>query len=116
MIEELTELIPTFPGANNRTRCFAHIINLVVKQILLLFDDNSDDAVKNTEKRLLDMTRNIDFGGSELDSDSDGECRPDRLVPVSVDDKLKELYDEMDFKAVRIVILPVHAVIAKVSW
>ena len=31
MLRELQVLIPTWPGPDMRVRCFAHIINLVVK-------------------------------------------------------------------------------------
>ena len=38
MIEELANLLDNFPGAANQTRCFTHILNLVVKSILSQFD------------------------------------------------------------------------------
>jgi hypothetical protein len=38
MIDALAELVIAFPGAANRTRCFTHILNLVVKVILRQFD------------------------------------------------------------------------------
>lgn len=38
MIEWLQKLIDGFPGEANRTRCFAHILNLVAKTILAQFD------------------------------------------------------------------------------
>ena len=38
MIDELATLLNDFPGSTNRTRCFAHILNLVVKSILQQFD------------------------------------------------------------------------------
>jgi len=38
MIDTLAGLVVTFPGAANRTRCFTHILNLVVKVILRPFD------------------------------------------------------------------------------
>jgi len=34
MIAELENLLDEFPGAANQTRCFTHILNLVVKSIL----------------------------------------------------------------------------------
>jgi hypothetical protein len=108
MIDELRNLIPGFPGAKNRTRCFAHIINLVVKRILILFDNDSDDAVANTEKRLQEM--NIDINFEDLDSSDN-----DSPISVSVGEELEEICDQDDFEAVREAILPVRAVIAKVS-
>jgi hypothetical protein len=38
MIEELANLIDDFPGPANQTRCFLHILNLVVKSIIRQFD------------------------------------------------------------------------------
>jgi hypothetical protein len=38
MIHELCALLAAFPGAENRTRCFAHIINLIAKTIIQQFD------------------------------------------------------------------------------
>ena len=34
MIEELANFLDNFPGMANQTRCFTHILNLVVKSIL----------------------------------------------------------------------------------
>ena len=38
MIDSLTNVISHFPGAANRARCTAHIVNLVSKIILQQFD------------------------------------------------------------------------------
>lgn len=38
MIEAIAEAIDDFPGEANRTRCFAHITNLVAKSLLKQFD------------------------------------------------------------------------------
>jgi hypothetical protein len=38
MVEHLLTLVENFPGAANQTRCFTHILNLVAKSILHLFD------------------------------------------------------------------------------
>jgi hypothetical protein len=38
MVEELDILIDDFPGPANQTRCFLHILNLVVKSIIQQFD------------------------------------------------------------------------------
>ncbi|KAF8999055.1 hypothetical protein BDZ89DRAFT_898876, partial [Hymenopellis radicata] len=35
---ELEKLIPSFRGDKQRTRCFAHTINLVARAFLRLFD------------------------------------------------------------------------------
>ena len=38
MIEHLSVLLNTFSGALNQTRCFAHILNLVAKNVLHQFE------------------------------------------------------------------------------
>lgn len=38
MIEHMGVLLPTFEGQFHRTRCFAHIVNLVAKSMLRQFD------------------------------------------------------------------------------
>jgi hypothetical protein len=113
MIDELARLIPSFPGAKNRTRCFTHIINIVVKRVLALFDDDSEDSVANTEKCLQTMAGDIDFDGAEV---LDDELGPDGSATGSIDNELTELCEDgPDFETVRAAILPVRAVIAKVS-
>ncbi|KAF8126639.1 hypothetical protein K438DRAFT_1490844, partial [Mycena galopus ATCC 62051] len=38
MARTLETLLPPFDAQNDRTRCFAHIINLVAKSMLKMFD------------------------------------------------------------------------------
>ena len=38
MITHLATILEAFPGSTNRTRCFAHILNLVAKSIIQQFD------------------------------------------------------------------------------
>ncbi|KAF9220144.1 hypothetical protein BS17DRAFT_652896, partial [Gyrodon lividus] len=38
MTDKLTNLLAHFGGEAGRTRCFLHIINLVVKMLIKLFD------------------------------------------------------------------------------
>ena len=38
MITEIANLLNNFPGPANQTRCFAHVLNLVVKSIIKQFD------------------------------------------------------------------------------
>jgi hypothetical protein len=52
MIEELGVLLDDFPGAANQTRCFLHILNLVVKSIIKQFD--LPKAVSNAPAAPLD--------------------------------------------------------------
>lgn len=38
MVSELEKMLPEFPGEAARTRCFAHIVNLVAKSVIKQFD------------------------------------------------------------------------------
>jgi hypothetical protein len=90
MIEELELLIDDFPGAANQTRCFLHIVNLVVKSIIKQFDlpkpnkkkrvgddlDNDDDSLDNEDLLILagdvDTEGNVMASGEEEDDNVEG--------------------------------------------
>jgi hypothetical protein len=64
MIAELAELLENFPGPANQTRCFMHVINLVVKSIIRQFDlptSKGDRNVNEATKELLLLAGDIDF-------------------------------------------------------
>lgn len=50
MIESLAKIVSHFPGATNRARCTAHIVNLVSKMILRQFDVRKKTTKKPTKK------------------------------------------------------------------
>jgi hypothetical protein len=57
MIEELTNLLDDFPGPANQTRCFLHILNLVVKSIIRQFDlpkSKKTSDVRDEDNSMLD--------------------------------------------------------------
>ena len=63
MIDELTTLLPDFPGQSNLTRCFAHIVNLVAKTAIRVFDvpraTNAD--LDEAEKLLQNLAEDLDL-------------------------------------------------------
>ncbi|KIL55208.1 hypothetical protein M378DRAFT_201116 [Amanita muscaria Koide BX008] len=78
MIEELPALLTEFAGQTSRTRCFAHIINLVAKSIISQFDlpknkkhSNDEHAVNHLEEDLQDL--------ESLAGDIDFEEREERM-------------------------------------
>jgi hypothetical protein len=89
MIEELAILIDDFPGPENQTRCFLHILNLVVKSIIREFDlptskkktdgeDDDEELEDERTKELLKLAAEIEHeeevtanGGSEGDTTED---------------------------------------------
>src|SRR5258706_15650722 len=81
MIDALAELLITFPGAANRTRCFTHILNLVVKVILRQFDvpkAKAGQALDAAAQALADLAGNIEMEEVEMDQGGDDEEADDR--------------------------------------
>lgn len=70
MIEHLATLVNTFPGAANQTRCFAHILNLVVKSILRQFEAPKEKG----SKAIGDTARELAAVFDELDDEHDLEA------------------------------------------
>ena len=117
MIEELASLIDHFPGDANHTRCFLHIINLVVKSILRQFEppktkaneplNEAASALSALSEELESSTgdSNQELGGGDAD---DGDDNDDGLP-----DECAELTEE-EIAELEEVIQPVHLVLAKV--
>src|SRR6266446_4851272 len=83
MIEELANLVDDFPGPTNQTRCFLHILNLVVKSIIREFDvpkskktsdsnDDDDESMDKATKELLKLAGDIDLE-EEIMASADNE-------------------------------------------
>ena len=71
MITELVDLIWNFPGDANRTRCFAHIINLIVKSLLKQFDvpkKKAGEALDEAENALCELAEGIDLGMEDCET------------------------------------------------
>jgi hypothetical protein len=91
MIEELANLVDDFPGPANQTRCFLHILNLVVKSIIRQFDvpiskknqenEEDDESMDEATKELLKLASEIDLeeemiasAGDEGDATEDDDA------------------------------------------
>ena len=113
MINALAELVVAFPGAANRTRCFTHILNLVVKVILHQFDVPKSRAVNDAaSKALVDLAGDIEKEETEMDERADDED-DDKGADEWVDPRIgmsQEDQDELDLK-----VQPVRLVLVKVS-
>jgi phosphopantothenoylcysteine synthetase/decarboxylase len=74
MIEELAILVDDFPGPANQTRCFLHILNLVVKSIIQQFDlpTSNDDDENMGKKELLKLAGEIEHE-EEITASDGGE-------------------------------------------
>ena len=105
MITELTNLLDEFPGPVNQTRCFMHVLNLVVKSIIQQFDllkSKGDVVSDEAMKELLTLAGNIEFEEEEL-ARSEGEEVEDDNVEGWIDecmlmteDKLEELEESVE--------------------
>lgn len=71
MVEELERCLPAF-SLVNRTRCFTHILNLIAKSILKLFDIKKP-KLKAKTKGDEGSEENGKGDGDEDDGDGDGE-------------------------------------------
>lgn len=107
MIQELEYLLDDFPGAANQTRCFAHVINLMVKSILRQFDvpkSKANEALDGASKALRDIAEDIEYEEAETQA-SGGD---DELVD-NVDGWINEqdLMDEEEQQALDASVMPV---------
>jgi len=78
MIHELDDSLSEFSSLN-RTRCFAHILNLVAKALLKQFDVKTEDknALTDDERSLLEMAANIETEELTTEQEQDGEIGDD---------------------------------------
>jgi hypothetical protein len=118
MIDELVDLLPNFPGAANRCRCFLHIVNLVAKTLLKQFEVPKKDveaALDAAERELLELAAGADMdelvtvaegglGDNEDADDVDGWVNEMNLLS---DDESEEL--RRSIQPVRLVIVKVRA-------
>ena len=97
MIDSLATVMSDFPGEANRSRCLAHIVNLVVKIILRQFDvskkkgkniPNNPDLARDAP----DLEREADGGTNDDDEFTGGDV--DEVARV-LDKEEKEM-DEGD--------------------
>src|SRR5712672_2730981 len=75
MIDTLAGLV-AFPGAANRTRCFTHILNLVVKVILRPFDvpkAKAGERLDAASRALVDLAGDIEMEEAVMDDRDAGE-------------------------------------------
>jgi len=111
MIEELESLIENFPGPANHSRCFTHILNLVVKSIMKEFDlpqTKKDDIANEELFKLAGEIEEEEAAAIQDDEDADDN------IEGWVDERLnmsEEELDELD-EAVQ----PVRFLLTKVSY
>ena len=113
------DLIDDFPGPANQTRCFTHVLNLVVKSIIRQFDLPNSRADKNQifdegTKELSSLAGNIDVEEEEASRDGeDGVAGEEDNVEEWIDECT--LLDEEDLEELDKSVEPVRLVLTKVS-
>jgi hypothetical protein len=116
MIEELEVLVPAFPGEANRTRCFAHIINLVAKSVLQQYDipkAKSGENVDKSTRELLALAGNLEFEEESYQGEDD-EGEEDDDVEGLKDER--EDLSQTERQALDEDVHPVRRVLVKVRW
>ena len=124
MIEHLAVLLDTFPGAPNQTRCFAHILNLVAKNVLRQFEGPKKDSVAKALAAVVDEIdgdndKDSDGGVNEGGDDCDDDC--DDVDDEVDDDDDEDLPDELDdlteeeVLSIKESVKPIRLVLIKVS-
>ena len=115
MFDALAELVTAFPGAANRTQCFTHILNLVVKVILCQFDmpkAKGDNALDVASQALLDLAGDIEMENEAMDKNMKEQEDDDRREgSVDLHEGMsQEEQDELD-----VTVHPVQLVLVKLS-
>ena len=116
MITEIANLLDNFPGPANQTRCFAHILNLVVKSIIKQFDlpkkSKGNASLDEAARELEALARNIELeedewarreGNAEEEDDNIEGWIDERTLMT--DDELNEL--DTSVKPIRLLLTKV---------
>jgi hypothetical protein len=117
MIDTLAELVVAFLGTANRTCCFTHILNLVVKVVLCQFD-----VPKSKADRVLDAASQalVDLAGDTESSEMEEAVMDNRGKDNENDDE-EEVFDprngmsRKDQDELDSTVCPVRLVLVKVS-
>jgi hypothetical protein len=118
MIGELANLLDDFPGAANQTRCFTHILNLVVKSVIHQFDlpkSKGDKILDDAAKELLSLAGNIELEEDELAGrdGKEGEENDDDNIEGWIDERL--MMTDVELEELDDSVEPVRLLLTKVS-
>lgn len=112
MIEELANLLNNFPGAANQTRCFTHILNLVVKSILAQFELPKGKA--NIADKILKLAEGLELEEEiSAKEGEEGEEGDDDNVEGWIDER--EEMNEQQLEALEARVEPIRLLLIKVS-
>jgi hypothetical protein len=117
MIKELAKLLDLFPGPDNQTRCFTHILNLIAKSIIRQFDvpkSQQNQALDKSLQELQALAVDIDLeeketrDGVESGSDENDDDNMDGWIDE------KERMSTEDVKKLDVSVQPVRFMLVKV--
>ncbi len=83
MVAKLAHVLPDFEGQRSRGRCFAHIINLVVKSILQLFEkpgSRGENETTSVDEGSCNVGTGADNDGGDGDTDDIYVGEPDKTT------------------------------------
>ena len=121
MVEELADLLDSFPGAANQTRCFTHILNLVAKSIIEQFDvpkAQADRTLDEAAEVLATLAVDLDMEEAisrttQDDNEPDNSERGDNNIEGWVD--LCDELSEEEKKVLDESLQPIRLMLVKVS-
>jgi lipoate-protein ligase A len=87
MIESLEQRIEGWAGRASRTRCFAHVVNLVAKSLLKLFDTSTKKSQKATEE----VEEAVAGIGAELEMDENDEALEKLVEGIDLEEMISQL-------------------------
>jgi len=118
MIIELSTLVPSFPGESNQIRCFNHVLSLVAKTAIRVFDvpdADKDSVLDSATAELQELAKNIEIEDLETqaagceDNEEGGELDS---TDGWIDERLK--LTEVERVALDDSVLPVRLLLVKV--
>jgi hypothetical protein len=120
LIQQLSEVVPSFGGQDARVRCFAHVVNLVVKSILSQFDAPTEglDTADNVdlEESLIDLATLADGLIDDMEDEVE-EVPPEEREADNNDGWVDErkAMSRAEQKALAKDVLPARRMVLKVS-
>ena|ERR1700677_787629 len=116
MVAHLSEIIDSFPGATNQTRCFAHTLSISAKAILKQFDlpNGNDTDLGVAAQAFADLTKELDVEERSAQESQEVEDGDDDDQPLDSwidfrDDLTKDEVGALDAS-----VQPVRSMLSKV--
>lgn len=123
MIKELGKRLDLFPGADNQTRCFTHVLNLIAKSIIRQFDIPKAQQIQALDDGLhelhalaadVDLEEKATRDGADIQNDDDEEDNVDGWIDererMSTEDvkMLDESVQPVRFMLVKVIQSPIQ--------